>query len=303
LRKEFTNTILPIARADDSLIFVTGDLGFGSFEELRKIMGPRFINAGVAEQSLVGIAAGLAYKGYKVFCYSIAPFIVYRCLEQIRNDVCFHKKPVFLIGNGGGYGYGVQGSTHHAISDVGTLAALPDMTCYVPAFAEDIGFMVNKMIDRNLPAYLRLGLGVKRDNDLRSDDVFFKETTSSNPEWVIAAMGPVAGVVKKAIASIPSVDFYTVRQLPLSKLDPGFTESINKAKKLIVIEEHVETGGLGQTLSNLILKSGLSLNKYHHLCALGYPSGTYGSQTFHLAEAGITEENIRSLITNSQIIS
>src|SRR3972149_3068805 len=126
MRKIFSDSIEKAALRDEKIIFITGDLGFNAFENLQKSIGDRFINAGVAEQNMIGLAAGLAYKGYKVFCYSIAPFIVYRCLEQTRNDVCFHKLPVFIVGNGGGYGYGIMGSTHHALSDIACLAGLPD---------------------------------------------------------------------------------------------------------------------------------------------------------------------------------
>ncbi|UFH52040.1 hypothetical protein LN737_16375 [Spirosoma sp. KNUC1025] len=101
MRKEFSAAVEQIVRKDDKVVFITGDLGYNALENVQEAMGPRFINAGVAEQNMVGVAAGMAYRGYKVFCYSIAPFIVYRCLEQFRNDVCLHKMPVFLVGNGG----------------------------------------------------------------------------------------------------------------------------------------------------------------------------------------------------------
>ena len=114
---------------------------------------------GVAEQNMIGVAAGMAYKGYRVICYSIAPFVVYRCLEQVRNDVCFHNLPVYVIGNGGGYGYGIMGPSHHAIEDIATLSGLPNMTCYVPAFIEDMNSLLQHMADARRPAYFRLGLG------------------------------------------------------------------------------------------------------------------------------------------------
>src|ERR1035438_1328963 len=112
MRKTFSNIIEKIGE-DDKIIFLTGDLGFNAFENIQTKMKDRFINTGVAEQNMIGMAAGMASKGYSVFCYSIAPFVTYRCLEQIRVDVCFHKLPVFIVGNGGGYGYGIMGATHH----------------------------------------------------------------------------------------------------------------------------------------------------------------------------------------------
>ncbi len=95
MRNLFSKKIQEVVLRDEKIIFVTGDLGYNALENLRNIIPDRFINAGVAEQNMIGMAAGLAYKGFKVFCYSIAPFITYRCLEQIRLDVCIHKLPVF----------------------------------------------------------------------------------------------------------------------------------------------------------------------------------------------------------------
>ena len=109
MRKHFSNYIEKVVGEHDDIVFITGDLGYGALENLAAKMGDRFINAGVAEQNMIGIAAGMASQGYRVICYSIAPFVVYRCLEQIRNDVCFHNLPVFVVGNGGGYGYGIHG--------------------------------------------------------------------------------------------------------------------------------------------------------------------------------------------------
>src|SRR5882757_10052589 len=102
---------------DNSVIFLTGDLGYKALEPLRDRMGRRFINAGVAEQNMISVAAGLARSGLRPWTYSIAPFIYARPFEQIRNDVCLHDLPVRLVGNGGGYGYGVMGATHHALED------------------------------------------------------------------------------------------------------------------------------------------------------------------------------------------
>ena len=100
--------------------------------------GSRFINAGVAEQNMVSVAAGLARQGMRAWAYSIAPFIYARPFEQIRNDVCLHNLPVVLVGNGGGYGYGVMGGTHHALEDYGVLLGLPNLRVYIPAFDGDV---------------------------------------------------------------------------------------------------------------------------------------------------------------------
>ena len=114
MRKHFSAYMERIAAQDD-IVFITGDLGYNALENLALQMGPRFINAGVAEQNMIGLAAGMASQGYRVICYSIAPFVVYRCLEQVRNDVCFHNLPVFVVGNGGGSRLSRKHATHEAL--------------------------------------------------------------------------------------------------------------------------------------------------------------------------------------------
>ena len=147
MRKEFSKSMEKVAAFDSSVIFLTGDLGFMALENLRAVMGARFINAGVSEQNLVSMAAGLSSQGFTVLCYSIAPFAVFRPAEQIRIDVCLHNMNVKIIGNGGGYGYGVMGPTHHAIEDYGIMLTLPNMRVFIPAFDEDVDAVMDRAGD------------------------------------------------------------------------------------------------------------------------------------------------------------
>ena len=133
MRQAFCNGLVQQAGLPE-FVFLTGDLGFKALEPLRDALGPRFINAGISEQNMVSVAAGLARSGLRPWTYSIAPFLYARPFEQIRNDVCLHDLPVILVGNGGGYGYGVMGSSHHALEDYGCLLTLPHMRAFVPAF-------------------------------------------------------------------------------------------------------------------------------------------------------------------------
>ena len=156
MRRAFCDAMVELA-ANQRYFFLTGDLGFMALEPLRKVLGPRFINAGVAEQNMVSVAAGMAAVGGKSWVYSIAPFCYARPFEQIRNDVCLNRLPVRLVGNGGGYAYGAMGATHHALEDYGALLTLPAMRVYVPAFDTDVDPMVRTIAGREAPAYLRLG--------------------------------------------------------------------------------------------------------------------------------------------------
>src|SRR4051794_4024350 len=157
MRAEFAKAMLELFERRKELVFVTGDLGYKALEGVAAALGERFINAGVAEQNAVSLAAGLAREGHLPWVYSAAVFTVLRPYEQIRNDVCLHQLPVKLVGNGGGYAYGIMGATHHALEDIGALRALPNMRLYLPLVATDVAQAVSAMAEDPRPNYLRLG--------------------------------------------------------------------------------------------------------------------------------------------------
>lgn len=296
MRKEFSKKIEEILFTNQKSVFITGDLGFNAFERIQEVAADRFINAGVAEQNMVGVAAGLAYKGFETFTYSIAPFAVYRCFEQIKIDVCMHDLPVYIVGNGGGYGYGIMGATHHAIEDIGCLSMLPNMTCWVPAFLEDVDYCLDQMISRKKPAYLRLGLGKSYpDSHIISDINFIRK--GENRKITVIALGPIVHNVLEAIAGLENIDLFTIIRIPIFELDENLIKSMTETKKVIVIEEHVERGGLGEHILAKISKKRIRLDAFVNLHAKGYPSSKYGDQLFHQTESGLDPENIKKEIS------
>jgi transketolase len=294
MRREFSDAIEKIALEDEKIVFITGDLGYNALENLQEKLGNRFINAGVAEQNMVGLAAGMAYKGFKVFCYSIAPFVVYRCWEQFRNDVCLHNLPVFLVGNGGGYGYGIMGSTHHAIEDLAGLSSLQNVKCWIPAFADEVEPFVNQIVADGRPAYLRLGAGKQtpaNEGEFGSLKLIVK---SLSPKGSIVALGPVANNVVSVLQQDEfnnQFNLYTAQNVPLKIESEGF-KSLQTADNLLVIEEHVSIGGLAQQLSVQLMEQGITFKKFISLRAEGYPDGTYGDQNFHQTQSGLDIGNI-----------
>ena len=156
MRNALSKSLIALSERQ-KFVFVTGDLGFMALEGLREKLGPYFLNAGISEQNMVSVAAGVASENFPCWVYSIAPFVYARPFEQIRNDICNHKLNVKLIGNGGGYGYGVMGSTHHALEDYGILLTLPHMKIFIPAFSYDIEPSVSIMSKSSTPSYFRLG--------------------------------------------------------------------------------------------------------------------------------------------------
>ncbi len=281
-------------------IFLTGDLGFNALESLREEMGERFINVGVAEQNMVGVAAGLAKEALRPWIYSIAPFVYARPFEQIRNDICNHHLPVIIVGNGGGYGYGVMGATHHALEDYGILLTLPSLEVYIPAFDEDIEVLVPLLMKTTNPSYLRLGLSEKPKELVATHFEPFRKLVHGT-KGVIIAVGPLAGGLWKLLSSLPDdqrPSLWVVCKLPFVELPESLIQEIKIANRLLSVEEHTKQGGFGQMLGNYLFQKGVSISWYRSKYALGYPSKRYGSQRFHRQESGLLPEQLLQEISN-----
>ena len=157
MRTAFIEELCAIAAADERVWLVCGDLGYSVLEAYSSRFPARYLNAGVAEQNMTGIAAGLAMLGNTVFTYSIANFPVMRCLEQIRNDVCYHNLNVKIVSIGGGLAYGSHGYTHHGVEDLAVMSAMPNMGVAAPADPVEARAITRMLTERPGPAYLRIG--------------------------------------------------------------------------------------------------------------------------------------------------
>jgi transketolase len=295
MRSELSKHIEKYLITNPKSFFLTGDLGYNALENIQTSAGNRFINSGVAEQNMIGVSAGLAYSGFETFVYSIAPFVVFRCLEQIKIDVCIHDLPVYIIGNGGGYGYGIMGATHHSIEDIACMSPLPNMTCWIPAFQEDVEFCINEITKRKKPAYLRLGLGKSYPNKLKISSIN-KILGSDHPQITILVLGPVIHNVLEAAENISGIEVFTILSVPIIDDCDLLTNSIKKSKKLLVIQEHVQRGGIGEYILTYLFNLNIQVNTFKSLHALGYPSKLYGNQAFHQKESGLDKDNIRKEI-------
>lgn len=295
MRNTFCQTLVQYSGRPD-FVFLTGDLGFMALEPLQKSAGKRFINAGIAEQNMVSVSAGLAKTGLRPWAFSIAPFIFARPLEQIRNDVCLHDLPVKLVGNGGGYGYGVMGGSHHAIEDYGILLSLQNMRVFVPAFAVDIPPMVEKLQNLSHPAYLRLGKDEKpKDFEIKPYAPWRKILEGHGPTLLV--IGPLAGNLINPLRELGEPkrpNMWILTELPFDEktIPFEFMDDLGRSNHLMIVEEHVAHGGVGEMMSRCLLLNGRAPRRFNHYCAQGYLSGYYGSQNFHRVESGLTAENI-----------
>lgn len=292
MRKAFAAAVVARLNREDSF-FLTGDVGFMALEEVRAAFGERFINTGVAEQNMVGVAAGLARDGLRVIVYSIAPFCYARPFEQIRNDVCLGGLAVCLVGNGGGYAYGHMGPTHHALEDCAAMNAL-GVRVLVPAFDEDLPALV---AHTEVPTYLRLGLDARPSGTVAPPYAAWREVLAGS-RGALAALGPMAGVAWQALGDLPAADrpaVWAVTEFDLAKIPHAFWEQI-AGRPLYVVEEHVAAGGLGMHLALAMARRGRGSGPFTHRHALGYPTGRFGSQEFHRAQCGLDRASLRAMV-------
>jgi transketolase len=295
MRKQFCDALAARSNNPD-LVFLTGDLGFMALEPLQQALGARFINAGVAEQNMVSVAAGLARQDLEVWVYSIAPFCYARPFEQIRNDITFHNLSVKLVGNGGGYGYGVMGPTHHAIEDYGVLLTLPNMTVFVPVFDEDIDAVITRAGNSAHPAYLRMGRGEPPKGYTVPAYAPWRQLTAGGGPVVIA-VGPLAGTYIAAIAEMPEhsrPNFWVIAELPLT-LNPIPVELLSQIKNasgLCVAEEHVRHGGFGSDLLLYLADKNIAVRGFQHLYARAHQFEHYGSQSFLRRQSALDVDSL-----------
>jgi transketolase len=304
MRKEFAQHIGQFAVENDKIIFLTGDLGFMALENIRALIGNRFINVGVSEQNMISMAASLAYENLIPICYSIAPFAVFRPAEQLRLDIGLHNMNVKIVGNGGGYGYGIMGATHHALEDIAVLSSFPNFQCFIPYCNEDVYGSIHAMLKYKGPAYLRLGFGIV------PPVIFVQEFTAirklaSGEELTIVCLGPVVLNAWKAIEELGDdtiADLFVISKMPLTEISEELILSLLRTKKLLVVEEHVSRGGFGENLALLMVKHQINC-QFIHRFASGYPNGLYGSQDYHQKLCGLDQQSltadIKTLLKNS----
>lgn len=238
------------AKANEDIVVVVGDLGFGCFEKFSNQFPNRFFNAGIAEQSMMGIAAGLAKEGKKVFVYSIGNFASLRCIEQIRNDVCYPKLDVNIISIGSGLEYGSLGASHHATEDYSIVSALPNLNVYIPANRKQLSLCLDEIFNNSYPSYIKLNKsGV---DTLYSDCLDLEiDAIQNGKDIAIFATGTILEEAIKYGEKDADAAIYSLCKVsPLN--EEKIARIISSYKKIITIEEHNKKGGFGETIATII---------------------------------------------------
>lgn len=296
MRQELCEALVRRA-GNPKMVFLTGDLGFMALEPLREALGERFINAGVSEQNMISVAAAMAREGLEVWAYSIAPFCYARPFEQIRNDICLHNLPVKLLGNGGGYGYGVMGPTHHAIEDYGALLTLQGMRAFVPAYHSDVEPVITAAADCESPCYVRLGRCQVPTEAVVPEYRPWRRVVNG-PGPVVVCVGPLIETWYEVLSTLPAQSqpsLWLATQFPFAVAPPPneLLSDINSRQRLLVMEEHVAHAGASAMLCQWLIQHHCKLEKYEQLCALGYPTGRYGSQLFFRKQSALDAQSVK----------
>lgn len=260
MRTAFINKLTEMARKDEDIYLITADLGFSVFEKFREEFSNRFINVGIAEASMIGIAAGLALNGKKVYCYSIIPFLTMRCFEQIRVDLCYQNLNVTLIGVGGGLSYGSQGATHHSIEDISIMRSLPNMKVICPGDPVECKLAVEEAVKLEGPKYIRLNKNgepiiYKKDIDFSIGKAV--NLRAGKDISIIATGNMVLESIKIAEnLSKKGIDVKLINMHTIKPLDTNIIkECIRETRAIFTIEEHSIIGGLGSAVSEFVAQN------------------------------------------------
>lgn len=261
-RKSFTDTLLALARQDKDIIAVTTDArGSVTLNDFAAELPAQFVECGIAEQDAVGISAGLAHSGKKVFCCGPACFYVARSLEQVKVDMAYSRNPVKILGVSGGVAYGALGATHHSLHDIAVLRAFPGMNVLLPCDARQTARLVPFLVDFPEPVYVRVGRGAVPD--VYTDDTFDLRLGKANTllhgtDLTIIGTGETVYHAYQAGLELQKRGV-KARVLDMFSIKPCDTEAIRKAasetKRIITVEEHSRFGGLGAMVVETIAEN------------------------------------------------
>jgi len=257
VRDEFVRTLTEIARRDPKVTLITGDLGFGVLDQFAHEFPAQYINAGVAEQNMTGLAVGLALEGKTVFTYSIANFPTLRCLEQIRNDACYHQANVKIVSVGGGFAYGPLGISHHATEDLAVMRALPQITVLAPADPIEVRGATEALYKTPGTCYLRLGRGGEPVVHTAKPDFEVGRAIRVMSGSQVAVL-TTGAMLKNAFDACKALQakgkrpaLYSVHTI--KPIDSALLKMLGREFEVIItVEEHSVIGGLGSAVAETL---------------------------------------------------
>ncbi len=253
MRDALSKSLVSIAANNPKVILLTGDHGYALFDSFRKSHPQQYVNAGIAEQNMVGVAAGLARTGYRPIVYGLSAFVPIRVLEQIKLDVCHDNEPVIFLGDGAGFVYGTLGTSHQSTEDIAATRALPNLTIFSPCDRFEMAAVMIAATELTGPVYIRIGkcdLGDVHPQDISYQTGDLIELTQSNSDITFFATGSMVKCAQKLaqefnnanVVSVPTLKPINIQQV---------VSLLNRSKVAVVFEEHSVNGGLGAVLCEI----------------------------------------------------
>lgn len=295
MRNHFAEEITKLAAENKKIFLLSGDIGNKLFDTYKEKYPERFMNCGVAEANMMGMAAGLALSGYRPIIYTITPFVTTRCFEQIRVDVCYHKQPVIIVGVGSGLCYASLGPTHHSCEDIAIMRMLPEMSVMCPADPYEVRGAIRAALKHNGPVYIRMGKKGEPliHNTIPSMELGQALTLSDGTDVCLLSTGVVMPMVQETAKKLKEhglsarvVSFHTVKPL-----DQAMLRDVFKNFKLVVtFEEHSEHGGLGGSVAEWMTAFNDAKAKLIRMGTTDSFMHTCGDQEYTRKHFGLTSE-------------
>jgi transketolase len=297
MRTAFLDTLYELAKADRRIVFITGDLGFSVVERFQAELPDQFVNAGVAEQNMTSLAAGMALMGRIALTYSIANFPTLRCLEQVRNDVCYHGANVKIVAVGGGFTYGAMGASHHATEELGVMRMMPGIVVVAPADPLEARAATRAIVAHEGPCYIRLGKA--GEPNVHSGPVDFQLGRAirvrDGRDLTLISTGGMLGTAV-AVADRLGERGIAARVLSMHTLKPLDEDAVRAAAAetgaIVTLEQHSILGGLGSAVAEVLAETPGPRVRFHRVGVPSAFSERVGSQRWleqqhRLDEAGV----------------
>jgi len=296
MRKAFIKTLTELADANPNIVLLTGDLGYTVIEPFMDKFPDRFINSGVAEQNMIGVAVGMAEAGFVPFVYSIASFATLRPYEFIRNGPILHALPVRIVGTGGGFEYGPNGLTHFGLEDVGVMRVQPEMTVIVPADHEQARTALQATWDLPGPVYYRIG----KDDEVTVPgleghfELGCVQSITEGDDLLVITAGSIAAEVAAAVSDLDSEGLHCQVSVVATLNPPPVRDLmgiLSKFPLVVTVENHYVAGGLGTLVSEIVAEQGIK-SQIRRCGIKKMPVGRSGSQQHLNHEHGLSRGSL-----------